>query len=318
MATKVKAVLTAEEVAAKAAKREMNAKVKQYKEALEDGTIDQLAYDKDGNLLTNALFFNGMPRPPKGIAKKVKASTCKKVPVTHKYQNLTDIKKLRTEAKEWNVVVYKTATEHLYKLLADVYVLAKGLYAVEKDEKVLRKDLKEYAKQLNVTVKASTKVVGILVNCVFQDVPRQRRSAYSIGLQNLVNEVGYSKDAKAVVKLINDAGGIYELAKPYIDAVQKKTQSKEYVLNKVKSSSVCKTADKSLLQVLKRKDVQYVLVVTRSSAKGNVTINSMTDDEAVVLSVARKLQKLKPAANDPTMQDLLNVKFTANTLKVAA
>lgn len=62
------------EIAVEDIKKQQNAYKKLFKAGLEDGSVDDLAYDKDGNLLTNTMFFNGMPRPPAGSGKKVKST----------------------------------------------------------------------------------------------------------------------------------------------------------------------------------------------------------------------------------------------------
>jgi hypothetical protein len=313
MATTVKAVQTGKEMNANAAKRSSTKAKRLYKEAMLDGSFEDLAYDKDGNLLTNAMFFNGIARMHAGMTKKVRRKKADMTMLTAKYEGLASIKHLTAEATNWNAVVYKTASEQLYKLLADVYVVVQGLYAVESDEKALRRDMKDYAAQLNVTVKSTTSVVGVLVNCVFKNVPRQRRCAYSIGLQNLIAAIGLDTDAEDVAAAIEAAGGIYELAKPYKDEAKdsKLKDSKQYLLNTVKAAKVCTTSDKQLAALLIKQDVQYVLVATRN-ANGKVVINNAMDDEALVLAVARKANKQK--ANTATEGVTTEVGFTGTTV----
>lgn len=53
-----------QETAAQDAKKLQDASKKLFNAAIKDRSVDDLAYDKDGNLLTNTLFFNGMPRLP--------------------------------------------------------------------------------------------------------------------------------------------------------------------------------------------------------------------------------------------------------------
>ena len=286
MAKTVKAVQTSEEMNAAAAKRKQAKAAEEYRDRLADEP--EQVFDTNGNPLTNHLYFQGYERAPYGMRTKGAKKSLETNPLG-KYKALASVSSLRNQATDWDVTYYKTASEHLYKLLADVYVVAKALYATEADEKVLRKDLKAYASNIGVVVKSSSSPVSILVSCIFQNVPRQRRSAYSIGLQNFIKVNGWECEAETVARLIEEAGGIYELAQPYKDAVkpEKPPVHKNVVLNKLKSSTVCKASDAVFASLLKP-DVQYAVVVTRKS-DGAVTINGVTEDASIVLSIARKV-----------------------------
>lgn len=288
MAKTVKSVKTAKEMTAEAAKRKQANASTEYRKLVRAGQKQEL--DAAGEPVTNELMFEGYARPPKGH----RTLGTKKVPLRPltKYEVLSSVVTLRDQATNWDVTYYKTASEHLYKLLADVYVLAKDLNAVETDEKVLRKDLKDYAKQIGVVVKSSTSTIGVLVSCVFQNVPRQRRSAYSIGLQNLIKASGWDCTAAQVAELIEAAGGIYELAQPFKEVAKPavKAVKKEVLLNMLKTTTVCNVKDAKFASMLAN-NVQYAAVVTRN-ANGTVTVNSVLDDAGIVLTIARKVNAL--------------------------
>jgi hypothetical protein len=283
-----KVVKNADEMqSAAAAKRKQAKAATEYRKRVA-AEPDQV-FDGNGDPLTNHLYFEGYERAPKGMITSGAKKTIQLKPLS-KYAALASVSTLRDQATNWDVTYYKTANEHLYKLLADVYVVAKGLRATESDEKVLRNDLKEYAKQIGVVVKSSTSPVGILVSCVFQNIPRQRRSAYSIGLQNLIEANGWECDAETVAQLIDTAGGIYELAQPYKDTAKSAQPpvKTEVLLNRLKSTTICKANDIEFASVLAKADTQYAVVVTRKS-DGTVNINGVTEDAAIVLSIARKI-----------------------------
>lgn len=277
--------------------------IKAYKKRIKENPAPVLA--EDGLPLTNEKYVEGFERPPVGM----KTANVSKKHLNSNYEFNAElvrgVHKLEAQATKWNTTLYKTASEHLYTILADVYVLYGKLALAEPDFKKFRAGLKQYAADKGVKVKASTGAVCILVNCVFKDVPSQRRSAYGLGLQALVATYGTNMLAEEVVVKIRDAGGIYELACPYpepdeakVTKAEAKEGEKEALVKKVCGNTLLTIKNKGFADLLAMPNVPYLAFVSKDDA-GVITVSAISDTKTAVHGAAKAIVKNGKEAAKP-------------------
>lgn len=256
-------------------------------------TNPDIVLDAAGLPLTNEHYLEGMLRPPVGM--KTKGARAKSNPhfVVNKLI-VQGVHKLSADAQTWNATVYKTASEQLYAILARVYALHQSVVKAEKNVKAVREAVWDYAvNKQNLKVKSSTSNICLLVSCVFKTVPAQRRSAYGLGLQTLINNFGPNLSEAEVVQHIVDAGGIYELAHPEAaptpdaaSSVEQKNAEVQELATKLKSNVLLTLDSASFAGLLAQANTPYVVVVTKDDV-GQVAVRAVCDSDASVVSATK-------------------------------
>lgn len=294
--TKAKSLATKTDAASvapdKATKRKS---VKAYKEHV--ATNPNIVLDQSGEPLTDDNYFLGLLRPPVGL----------KTPVSRKLLNADlvlssklreGVKSLKSQANNWEVTYYKTASQHLYVLLAGTYELLANLNAHENNLSKLREAVTNFADKQKVKYKSSTSMIAILISCVFKDIPSQRRCAYGLGLQAIINVHGLTLSNQKVIDLITKAGGIYELARPYpeLDTSSKSENldklGSKYYLNSLKSNHLYKFSDQKFAELLPKSNIQYLVVISKDD-KEKLTVNAVSESDSTLLRIGKEVEEKK-------------------------
>ena len=256
-------------------------------------TNPDIVLDADGLPLTDEHYLEGYLRPPTGM--KTKGARINSNPNFAASKLIVQgVHKLSADAKTWDETVYKTASEQLYAILARVYELHQSVVNAEKNVKAVREAVWDYAvNKQNLKVKSSTSNICLLVSCVFKTVPPQRRSAYGLGLQTLINNFGPNLSEAEVVQHILDAGGIYELAhpeaapKPDADTMAKqKNEEVQALASKLKSNVLLTLNSAPFAGLLAAANTPYVAIVTKDDA-GKIAVRAICDSDASVISATK-------------------------------
>lgn len=264
-------------------------RVKAYKEHV--ATNPALVLAADGLPLTDKHYFEGLLRSPAGLEKKVgKTKINPNFELTHIIFKAVQV--LSTQAATWNDTVYKTASEQLYVILAHVYKLHGSIVEKEKNVKAVREAIVDFAvNKQHLTVKSSTSNMCLLVSCVFKTVPAQRRSAYGLGLQTLLNNFGPNLSEEEVVQHIVNAGGIYELAHPdnaikKVETVDDKNEEIKELATKLQGKALLTLNSEHFANLLKQANTPYVAIVSKDDA-GQITVRALSDSDSTVLSATK-------------------------------
>jgi hypothetical protein len=279
----------------KASKRK---RVEAFKEHI--ATNPGIVLDQSGEPLTDDHYFCGLLRTPVGL----------KSPVNRKLLNADivlssklreGVKTLKSQATNWDVTYYKTASQHLYVLLASTYELLSSLNAHETNLNKLREAVTTFADKQKVKYKSSTPLISILISCVFKDIPSQRRCAYGLGLQAIIGIHGLTLSTKKVIDIITQAGGIYELARPYPELdVNDKTDNlnkpnSKFYLNSLKSNELYKFSDQKFAGLLAKTNTQYLVVISKD-AKEKLTVNAVAESDSALLRIGKEVVENKKSA----------------------
>jgi hypothetical protein len=199
------------------------------------------------------------------------------------------IEYLSAEAINWNEYVYKSAHQQLYAILFRIRDFLKTLTEYEPDPKKLRSTIKEIAqKKVAKKFKSSTSCIYMLVCCVFASIPAKRSSTYALALQSIVDQHGDNLTEAEFIELVEEAGGIYELAKP----VEAKNVAKAGDLSaaavneadeKVEGELLC-FKNKQFSELLKEPDTAYIVVIMKND-KGQLSVYAVRDFEQGVSGV---------------------------------
>lgn len=256
-------------------------------------TNPDIVLDAAGLPLTNEHYLEGFLRPPTGM--KTKGARLNSNPnfVVNKLI-VQGVHLLSADAKTWNDTVYKTAAEQLYAILARVYALHQSVVNAEKNVKAVREAVWDYAvNKQNLKVKSSTSNICLLVSCVFKTVPPQRRSAYGLGLQTLINNFGPNLSEAEVVQHILDAGGIYELAHPEAapkpdtaSSIKLKNEEVQALASKLKSNVLLTLDSTPFAGLLANANTPYLAIVTKDDA-GQIAVRAICDSDACVISATK-------------------------------
>lgn len=272
-------------------------RVESYKQHI--ATNPDIVLDQSGEPLTDDHYFCGLLRTPVGL----------KSPVSRKLLNADivlssklseGVKTLKSQASNWEVTYYKTASQHLYVLLANTYELLSSLNAHEKNLSKLRDAVTAFADKQKVKYKSSTSMIAILISCVFKDIPSQRRCAYGLGLQAIINVHGLTLTTKQVIDMITEAGGIYELARPYpeIDADGKAVKldkpGKKYYLNTLESNQLYRFSDQKFAGLLPKSNTQYLVVISKDS-KEKLTVNAVSESDSTLIRIGKQVAEKNKA-----------------------
>lgn len=212
------------------------------------------------------------------------------------------VKTLKSQATNWEVTYYKTASQHLYVLLAGTYELLSSLNAHENNLSKLREAVTTFADKQKVKYKSSTSMIAILISCVFKDIPSQRRCAYGLGLQAIINVHGLTLTTKKVIDMITEAGGIYELARPYPEldvdgkSVKLDKPNSKFFLNSLKSNHLYKFSDQGFAGLLSKSNKQYLVVISKDE-KEKLTVNAVIESDSALLRIGKEVVEKKKLDN---------------------
>lgn len=197
---------------------------------------------------------------------------------------------LSAVANDWNENAYKSANQQLYAILFRVHGLYKTLSTYEHDSKKLRAAIKEIAKKkIDKKFKSTTSCIYMLVSCVFASVPVKRSSTYALALQSIVDQYDNDMTEGEFIELVEDAGGIYELAKPVENKAGVKGDDQSPAANteandKVEGELLC-FKNKQFSELLKEPNTAYVVVMMKND-KGQLSVYAVRDFEHGVSDVA--------------------------------
>lgn len=190
---------------------------------------------------------------------------------------------LSAVANDWNENAYTSANQQLYAILFRVHGLYKTLSTYEPDSTKLRAAIKDIAKKkIDKKFKATTSCIYMLVSCVFASVPAKRSSTYALALQSIVDQYDNDVTEGEFIELVEDAGGIYELAKPVENKDGVKGDDQSPAANtgaddKVEGELLC-FKNKQLSELLKEPNTAYVVVMMKND-KGQLSVYAVRDFE---------------------------------------
>jgi hypothetical protein len=195
---------------------------------------------------------------------------------------------LAAKVNDWDKNVYTSAHQQLYSIQYRVFHLHKELFKLGLDTDVLRSNIEDFANEKKgLKFKKSSSCIYMLVSCVFASIPVKRRSAYALAMESIINNYSSNITEEEFFKIIQEAGGIYELAKPVVktavvpatdghsqcdeDDAQPTNTENEEVINEQFSFK-----NKQFAGLLKEPNVPYVVVVEKNE-KDKLTVYAVRD-----------------------------------------
>ncbi len=190
---------------------------------------------------------------------------------------------LAAKVNDWDKNVYMSAHQQLYSIQYRVLHLHKALFKLGLDTDVLRSSIEDFANEKKgLKFKKSSSCIYMLVSCVFASIPVKRRSAYALAIESIINNYSSNITEEEFFKIIQEAGGIYELAKPSqhnaikveaIDHPFNDAEVADATVNIVEhdQGKLLVIKHKNFSKLLEQANVPYAVIIAKDD-KGAVTV----------------------------------------------
>ena len=196
---------------------------------------------------------------------------------------------LFAEREEWQTTLYATANQNLYKLLGDIYTV----YLEAKDGNDVNADkykwLLEEVKSRNIPTTKAPTFIQLVTKYVFSDsdTDSRRVNSYARVLSCAAQEgVG---TGNAIARYIEERGGIEEiraaLSKNTKTPKQRAAEGRELANA---AANIAEIACEEIAQCVTDNIGQYVVLVGKLNARGNVEVKHVVFEENVGERIAGK------------------------------